>query len=85
MGTLCRQGENDGAVSQVHAGAHIRLAERLLATHRPQAEGNDVNAVGRRSEQLDEVLARALRVGDHPIRAANGQRHQQPHPPLPNP
>ncbi len=33
----------------------------------------------RDTQQLDQVLARAVRIGDHPVRAADRPRHEHPH------
>ena len=57
-----------------------RCRQGRLAADRAEAERHDVDAVGGDARQCDQVVARALRVGDDALRATGGPRHQQLHP-----
>ena len=56
-----------------------RSVERHRATYAAEPERHDVDQLGSHSEHLDEVIARALRIGDHPVGAARRLGHEHPH------
>jgi hypothetical protein len=82
---LGRQAEHDPARVEVEALAQLALGERLRPAHGAEPERHDVDSRGRQTEQLDQVIARARRVGDHAIGAARGRRHEHAHPLLAQP
>ena len=79
MGTLGRQAEQHRSVAEVEASAGLRLGECRIPLDGPQAEGHDVDAVGADAQQPHDVIAGALRVGDHAVRPPRGGGHEDPH------
>ena len=58
---LRREAQHDAALAELEARAHVVLGQRSLALHGAQPSGHDVDPLGVEAEQLDEVLAGALR------------------------
>ena len=65
--------------AQLEPCAHVGLGQRRVTANRPKPERHDVDPLGGDAQQRHEVLAGALRVGDHPMRAAHRARHEHAH------
>ncbi len=76
---LRREREQHRPIAQLEPRAHLALGERTGSRRRPQAERHDIDALFGRAEQLDQVAPRGLRVGDHAVRACDGERHEHAH------
>ena len=81
MRALRRQAQQHAALAELEARAHLALAERRSRDGRaPSPSGTTSMRSRLHAEQLDEVVARALRVGDHASerRAAGGTSTRMP-------
>ena len=79
MRALGGEAEQDGALAEFEARPRGGLREWRRSLRRAEAERHDVDALWRQAEQLEQVIARALGVGDHAMRAPRGGRHEHAH------
>ena len=79
MRPLGRQAEEHPTSTQAEASARLSGRQLCLALQGTNAKRHDVDAGWLHVQQIDKVVARALRIGDHAIRAAGGRRYEQLH------